>query len=251
MDQLRGSPFFQAVEDRLTALLKPRPGGRLLDVGCGTGEAVRGLARHVGAGGRVVGVDLGSAMIAEAQRRSKRAGLQVGFQVMDAHRLDFPDDCFDGCRAARVLQHVEDPERVVAEMVRVTRPGGRVVAYDPDWGTAVVSGADRAITRAVLECWCDGLRHGWMGRKLTGIFGRVGVADLVIEPLTNWDAALGASSLREVTDWGLETAANRAREAGAIMAAQAAAWLEQLDEAVRAGTFLAAITYFLVSGRKP
>jgi SAM-dependent methyltransferase len=251
MDQLRRSPFFRALEDRLTALLEPRPGGCLLDVGCGTGEAVLGLARLVGPSGRVVGVDLGTAMIAEAHRRSEGVGLQVGFQVMDAHRLDFVDGSFDGCRAARVLQHVEDPGRVVAEMVRVTRPGGRVVAYDPDWGTALVSGADRATTRVVLECWCDGLRHGWMGRQLPGLFRRAGVADLVIEPLINWDAALGASSLREVTDWGLETAATRAREAGVITAAQAVAWLEQLDEAVRGGTFLAAITYFLVAGRKP
>lgn len=98
----------------------------LLDVGCGTGDEVRALAHAVGPRGRSVGVDASAVMVAEAQHRHAASGLPVAFVVGDAQHLAFADASFDRCRAERVLMHLDDPERALAEMRRVVRSGGRL-----------------------------------------------------------------------------------------------------------------------------
>ena len=117
-DMMASWPFVQAYKRRTRELLAAGHAGRLLDVGCGTGDDTRALPV------RSVGLDASAAMIGEAARRGG------AFVRGDAHALPFADATFDGCRADRTLQHLADPERALAEMVRVTRPGGRVVVVD-------------------------------------------------------------------------------------------------------------------------
>jgi ubiquinone/menaquinone biosynthesis C-methylase UbiE len=88
----------------------------VLDVGAGAGDDLRALAELVSPGGRVVGVDLNPTS-AEVQRA-------------DACALPFADGTFDACRCDRTLQHVADPQKALAEMVRVTKPGGTVVVSE-------------------------------------------------------------------------------------------------------------------------
>jgi SAM-dependent methyltransferase len=105
-------------------------GARVLDVGCGTGRFTAAIQR---AGARVVGVDLDPGMLAVAA--ANHAGLWL---VADAHRLPFATGAFDLTVALTLLEFVDDPARVVAELARVTRPGGRllVAALNPasPWG---------------------------------------------------------------------------------------------------------------------
>ena len=96
---------------------------RVLDVGTGTGNVVLGAARCVGARGRVIGVDLSSAMLQEARRRA--GGLSVEFLEMDAETLGFGDGTFDV--AVSSLLAGPDVVRALREMHRVLRPGGRAV----------------------------------------------------------------------------------------------------------------------------
>jgi ubiquinone/menaquinone biosynthesis C-methylase UbiE len=56
--------------------------------------------------------------------------------------LEFPDSSFDGVRSDRTLQHVEDPERALTELVRVVKRGRRVVVMDPDWETLALDAID-------------------------------------------------------------------------------------------------------------
>ena len=121
----------QAFKRRTCELLEVKTGAHLLDIGCGPGDNVRALAQMVGSTGRVVGVDNSEAMIAEARKRAEGLNLPVEYSVGDAHHLDFADNTFDGCRAERVFQHVENPGQVLLEMVRVACPGGRIVVLDP------------------------------------------------------------------------------------------------------------------------
>ena len=104
-----------------------REGDAILDLGCGPGDDTRRLALLVGATGRVVGVDSSEAMIAEARRRAEGSGLPVEYRIGNVQGLEFTDGEFDGCRAERVFQHLPDPAQALAELVRVTRPGGRIV----------------------------------------------------------------------------------------------------------------------------
>jgi hypothetical protein len=64
-------------------------------------------------------------------------------------------------------------------MVRVIRRGGVLVAYDNDWETLTVDGVDRALTRIVLNAWCDRFPSGWIGRRLVPLFLQAGLRDVV------------------------------------------------------------------------
>ena len=107
-------------------------GLRLLDVGCGLGEAALALAHDLGIQGEVVGVDRSAEMVRVAQAKARTARCRVRFTVGDACALDESDDSFDVVRSERTLQWLDNPAAAVAEMARVVRPQGRISLIDTD-----------------------------------------------------------------------------------------------------------------------
>ena len=104
----------------------------VLDVGCGTGADLISIAERLPPGGRTTGIDISESMIAEARRRASGLGLNISVDSGDAANLPYEDASFGACRAATLLQHVPDPGQVIREMIRVTRPGGRVAVLEFD-----------------------------------------------------------------------------------------------------------------------
>ena len=103
----------------------------LLELGCGPGVYARRLAARF-AGLRAVGVDRSDRQVAGARARSMAAGLDnCRFERGDARALTQPSASVDAAVAARLFTVVTDPERVVAEMYRVLRPGGRCFIAEP------------------------------------------------------------------------------------------------------------------------
>ena len=116
-------------QTELLAMAALRSGEQVLDVACGTGLVTFAAAGAVGAQGRVLGVDLSGQMVDAARQRAERRRLSnVEFQRMDAETLALPDASVDVALCALGLMYLPDPERGVAEMRRVLRPGGRLVA---------------------------------------------------------------------------------------------------------------------------
>jgi demethylmenaquinone methyltransferase/2-methoxy-6-polyprenyl-1,4-benzoquinol methylase len=99
------------------------PGGRALDVACGTGDLALEVRQQV-AGARVVGVDFTPEMLARASTRVEGAG--IAWVLADAMRLPFADDSFEATVSAFALRNVTSIPAAFAEMLRVVRPGGRV-----------------------------------------------------------------------------------------------------------------------------
>jgi ubiquinone/menaquinone biosynthesis C-methylase UbiE len=185
-------------------------------------------------------------MVAEAIARTPASGLPVEFHVVDVCRLDFPENAFDGCRAERVLQHVADPAGAVVEMARVTRHGGRVVVFDPDWETLVIDPGARRVTRALMNVRTDRMRSGWIGRQFLGIFRRAGLHEVLVEPL----ACVVTDFAQAEVFWDLAAVSELAVEAGVVTQAAATQWLADLAAAGEAGTLFTAVTAFVVSGTK-
>jgi phosphatidylethanolamine/phosphatidyl-N-methylethanolamine N-methyltransferase len=100
-------------------------GPRLLEVGVGTGLALRGYRSDM----EVTGIDYSQEMLAKAEAKVAKEGLHhvKSLRQMDARTLDFPDNSFDAVAAMHLVSVVPEPERVVSEMARVVRPGGKVV----------------------------------------------------------------------------------------------------------------------------
>jgi SAM-dependent methyltransferase len=103
----------------------------LLDVGSGPGTITADLAGLVD---RVTAVEATDAAMALTRAEIERRGItNVSFVVSDIHALDLPDDSYDVVHTHQVLQHVADPVKALAELRRVTRPGGIVAARDADY----------------------------------------------------------------------------------------------------------------------
>lgn len=238
-------PFFAECKRESYDLLNATPGRRILEVGCGLGDDAAALAKRVAPGGSVVAIDGSHAMI-DAARERHRDVAGLSFDVADAAHLPFDDASFDACRIDRVLQHIEDPAQAIAEMVRVLRRGGVVVAFDNDWETLTVDSADRALTRTVLNAWCDRFPSGWIGRRLVPLFLQAGLRDIVTYPKTlvlrELDVADRIYRFFSTAE-GLVASRTIGRD-------DADRWSDGLRTADTEGRFFTSYTGFLVSGTR-
>lgn len=245
LDAADALPAVRAYRARMLELLGPRPGESLLEVGCGAGDFCRRLAERVGPRGRVMGIDASEVMIGQARQRG-RACPQLALRTGDAHALDdIPDATFDGASADRVFQHLESPHEALAELVRVCRPGGRIVISEPDWGTLAVDVSDPALARKVSNLISDGVCQGWIGRRLPALMREAGLVEVQVEANTViLDRLQDADSLL-----GLSAAALRGYERGLLTPEETARWLAGLQNAEERSRFFCSLTGFTVHGR--
>lgn len=247
LDDIASVPFVAAEKARSLGLLGLTRGARALDVGCGTGSELGDLADVVGPEGRVVGLDRSAALLRVARERGLLEHAPIELVLGDAEALPFSDGEFDACRADRTLQHLSRPESALAEMVRVTRPSGRVVVTESRWGLVAPS-LDTEMTDAILELNAtDSERADWVGYGLPAMFERAGLRE--VRAISNDHTVSDHDAFFQFTHLG--ASAHAAARSGVLTPAQAARWVECLGDLLRKGEAFAMALVLHVSGLLP
>ncbi len=236
-----------AAREEYVRLLAVSPGERVLDVGCGTGAATRTLAKGVAPNGRVTGIDPSGELLKISRELADKAGLGalIDWKEADCRKLPFPDASFDAVMAATTLSHVDGFERALAEMVRVTRPGGRVGIFDVDGDMTLFAHPNRELTRRIVASYSDlGWVNGLLVRELPGLLEGLGVANVKAKAFMPLETS-GYYAVRA------ERAAEAAATAGMITADELAGWLKTLREQIAAKRFLGGQVHLFVWGARP
>jgi demethylmenaquinone methyltransferase/2-methoxy-6-polyprenyl-1,4-benzoquinol methylase len=121
---------------------------RLVDVATGTGDLALELARRAGPSGRVVGSDFSERMLGLARAKAQRLGLPVDFETANALELPYGGDSFDAATVGFGARNFADLRKGLEEMVRVVRPGGRVVVLE-------ITTPTRPPLSTLLEVWFE------------------------------------------------------------------------------------------------
>jgi SAM-dependent methyltransferase len=186
--------YLRAVGNLLDAT-ELRPGETALEVGCGTGVLDRWLARRTNGANRLVALDVNPFLLQEAEAMARHEGWEnvIEFRQGSAEELPYPEHPFDVTWSSTVIQRV-NADRMLAEMVRVTKPGGRVAvlghAHDmPQWINLPLPAALKA--RLEAPGW-DGVSshpQGCHEASLYARFQRSGLSRIKMFPqLTEFDA---------------------------------------------------------------
>ena len=231
-----------------------RPGHSAIDLGCGPRGILDLLAERVLPGGRVAGLDADPAHTAMAAEFAAGRGLaEVKIVTADARRTGLPSRSFDLVHARTLLVNIPDPVQVVAEMVRLARPGGWVAAMEADTEHTMCYPPHPAVTR-VSEIFEVVFRRDGadphLGRRVPQLFRQAGLTGVEVDARVQLYppghsrrtilADLVRSMRRSVLEMGLASQAE----------------LEELDAAARSHledprTVAVFGLFYLVWGRKP
>ena len=160
---------------RYLGLLGAQPGERILDAGCGGGWLARAVADQVAPDGKVVGIDIASTAVDLAIRLSE--GIAPGrltYERADLYALPFANRSFDAAACISVLAFCNDPARALAELRRVLRPNGKLLAASSDEDTRVYNGHDRELGRRIMRAVADRGADPWLGRRLAHLLEAAG-----------------------------------------------------------------------------
>ncbi|MGH2531995.1 MAG: methyltransferase domain-containing protein [Thermomicrobiales bacterium] len=245
---VRDMPSVQQAWAHAYRAMRLVPGARALDVGCGTGIFLPLLGEIVGDEGVVVGVDHARALFDEARTRYVKSGARAALALVsgDAHRLPLADDVFDAAHTERVLMHLHDPDSALRELTRVVRPGGWVVAVEPDLAGWRIDFPDQEAIRALVRGFCESWRFPAIGLELVRRMTMAGLVDVEVEVVTEVERSL-PDDVAVYYRQALDVAVAR----GWLSIERAERTLRDLLETAANGQFTSSSSLFVVAGRVP
>ncbi|MFX1457539.1 MAG: methyltransferase domain-containing protein [Promethearchaeota archaeon] len=237
------------VNSTLKDVLNPQKGERLLEVGSGSGVLSRLMVNNLSPGGLIIGIDKSPEIVKLSRHYALEHNLNnsIDFKVDDARNLDYPDRFFDGAFAARLLLYISNPLEVINELVRVVKPGGRIVLMDWDFETLVLDHSNRELTRRIFH-WRNDNKDGnnWSGRQLYRLLKFGGLKEVTIYPVVT--IALDDKSSLTQTLWH---AASNTLEQGIITTEEYESWVSEVRLRIKMQQYFASIVYFIAHGIVP
>ncbi len=168
-----------------------KPGMKIVDVGCGTGDFTMYLASLIHGKSSIIGVDLRAANIRTAEKQTQNEGMaaKISFRRGDAYNIPVEDSWADLVCCRTLLMHLTEPLKAVEEMARVAREGGTVAAVERGRvNSAYIPGNDRVTKLAIRleQAYVDGVRklegkYFDIGNRLPTIFHEAGLREIIAE----------------------------------------------------------------------
>ena len=173
----------QGRQQKTYTMMNIGPGHKVLDIGCGPASDTLFIAEWVGETGRVIGIDTDDEMVTEANRLAENAGVNdwVEHKYGDILALPFPDHYFDACHCKHLFMHLLEPELALAEMIRVTKPNGRIAVVEVDGGTASTYNTEIETERQLVKEFARRINNPYAGRQLPYLFHKQQLADISID----------------------------------------------------------------------
>jgi SAM-dependent methyltransferase len=185
----RQSDELRAHSARLIDMVGLKPGGQAIDLGCGPSGVIELLSERVGPQGHIIGLDYNPANV-DLAREFVRERRLTNAEVMqgDARHTGLAPASFDLVHARTLLINLPDPADVVAEMVRLAKPGGFVAALEPDLFVSIYHPAHPALDR-LRDIFREGFvvdgADPFIGRRLPELFRQAGLVDVGVEALAD------------------------------------------------------------------
>jgi SAM-dependent methyltransferase len=245
--EARGRSDYMTLVRVILDLVAIKPGEVVLEVGGGSGVVVREIARQTAGANRIIDIDINPYLLREAASLAQRAGLAdcISFQHGSAEAIPLADNSVDIALSFTVLEE-GDADRMLAELVRVTRPGGRIAAIVrgidmPSWVSAPLS----ATIRAKVDK--PGLVNGGMApagcadMTLYRRFHAAGLSELACFPQF---VSIGPAELSRITNTELRIIA-------ALTEEEREEWRSAVAQAAADETFFIASAHHCAVGTKP
>lgn len=247
---VKAAEMFSPVKQQSYKKMNVNQGHKVLDVGCGPGFDVMALAELVGPLGKIIGLDYDCNMLKEATQniRATQRDQIVSLIRGSADQLPFQNNYFDSCRSERLFMHLSVPERTLAEMYRVTKPGGSIVVVDTDWSSLSFDNSLPKIEQALSNFRLTHvLKNGYSGRSLYRQFRNTQLVNINIDVfpifVTDVDLFYFFAMQQAVEDQALAHQA--------ITGIELKQWRNELNDAAVNDTFYGCANVVMVSANKP
>ena len=242
-----GTKFVEHIKQQTYAMMHVREGQTVLDVGCGPASDTIALSKLIGSTGKVIGIDHDPDMVVTANQRAIDKGVDhfVDHRHANGLELPFEDNTFDSCRSERVFQHVLEADKLLAEMIRVTKPGGYIVIADADHSTHGTSTHFPDMDMQMREMILKEINNPLVARKLYTMMILADLKNIETNPL-----------LLSWTDYSLwqmltDPLFSNALDLGIWTEADLEKYRKDLATLHDQNAFYAHVALLLISGRKP
>lgn len=226
--------------------LNPGPADTILDLGCGNGLLTAELARAVGEGGRIIGVDPSKDMRDAAVARNREFSW-VEFKEGQATDLPLDNDSVDKAVSLQVFEYIEDLPKALNELQRVLHADGKLVIGDHHWDSWVWHSEDPERMSRVMKAWDDHLVERCIPAKISPLLRKAGFVVDNIYPVTCSDYKLKPDGLANLF---LKLIEPYILARKLVPEAEVIAWREEQLALARAGQFFHSLTHFVIVARK-
>ena len=221
----------------------PRPDETILDIGCGTGMLALDLARAVGTGGQVIGIDPSEDMLTEARAR---CGGRENIRLLQATAQAIPldDESVDKAVSVQVFEYFDDISAPLRELHRVLRPGGRLVIGDTHWDSLIWHSGHPDRMARMITAYDRHLADRIVPQILPGQLSDTGYQLDQIRPVGFCDTTLRPDGLAQMI---MRLMQNYAIQNELLPESEVAAWLAEQQSLARSGRFFFALTHYVCS----